>query len=214
MNTHPTHPDLRLARGKRARAEILRAAESIFAGAGLKGARMDAIARRARVNKALLYYYFKSKDDLFREAMENAIERSHQRLMDVLSSPGPPREVLRNYLETQFDLISSVPDASFLLQRFLMTDSRLAERVMRKFFMPRQRKLAALIDRGIRERVFRRVNSSQMGISLTALVVFYFWGAPMLKAATHTDPFRPAHLKERKREVLDFVRHGLFREVR
>ena len=46
------------------REAILLAAERIFAESGLAGARTDAIAAAAGVNKALLYYYFKSKSDL------------------------------------------------------------------------------------------------------------------------------------------------------
>lgn len=190
--------------------EILRAAERVFAEGGLQGARVDAIARQAGVNKALLYYYFKSKDALFRAAMENAMESSHQRLMAVLEAPGRPRDLMLAYLKMHFDVISGAPDAGFIIQRFLMADSRLAARVMRRFFLPRQRKLIALIERGIRVGDFRRVDSHQMAISLAGLIVFYFWGAPMFKAATHTDPFRPAQLANRRREVLDFVRHGLF----
>src|SRR6266700_2177843 len=45
---------------------ILQAAEKVFAEQGLAGARIDAIARAARVNKALLYYYFRSKEELHR----------------------------------------------------------------------------------------------------------------------------------------------------
>src|SRR5580692_9778257 len=49
---------------------ILAAAENGFAEHGLAGARIDAIARAARVNKALLYYYFKSKEELHRHTLE------------------------------------------------------------------------------------------------------------------------------------------------
>src|SRR5271166_4229853 len=49
---------------------ILRTAEEIFAERGLAGARTSAIARGARVNQALLYYYFQSKEELHRFTLE------------------------------------------------------------------------------------------------------------------------------------------------
>src|ERR1700680_1820789 len=49
---------------------ILSAAENVFAERGLAGARIDAIARAARVNKALLYYYFRSKEELHRATLD------------------------------------------------------------------------------------------------------------------------------------------------
>src|ERR1700724_3158091 len=55
---NPRHPDTV--------QRILRAAEDNFAERGLAGARIGAIARSARVNKALLYYYFSSKEELHR----------------------------------------------------------------------------------------------------------------------------------------------------
>lgn len=60
------------------RARILRAAEELFAEKGFDGSRVDEIARKAGVNKALIYYYFKSKDDildaLFTSAIKDVIE--------------------------------------------------------------------------------------------------------------------------------------------
>ena len=50
---------------------ILAAAERIFAARGLAGARTDEIAQAARVNKAMLYYYFGSKERLYRAVFEN-----------------------------------------------------------------------------------------------------------------------------------------------
>ena len=53
------------------RAAILEAARTEFAAKGLTGARVNVIAARAGVNKQLIYYYFGSKDDLYRNALES-----------------------------------------------------------------------------------------------------------------------------------------------
>jgi AcrR family transcriptional regulator len=54
---------------------ILRAAEKLFAEKGFDGARVDDIAEKAGVNKALIYYYFKSKRDILDELCTNLIEK-------------------------------------------------------------------------------------------------------------------------------------------
>ena len=69
------HPQ---GRSAETRAAILAAAEEEFARAGLAGARTDAIAAQAGVNKALLYYYFDSK-----EALYAAVVEDHFRRLDV-----------------------------------------------------------------------------------------------------------------------------------
>jgi AcrR family transcriptional regulator len=58
---------------------ILNAALKEFAAKGIAGARVDAIASRARTNKRMLYYYFESKEGLFREILRQRLARSHVR---------------------------------------------------------------------------------------------------------------------------------------
>ena len=61
----------------RTREKILAAALAEFSARGFAGARVDAIARRARVNKRMLYYCFGAKQDLYREILRRKIaERS------------------------------------------------------------------------------------------------------------------------------------------
>ncbi len=62
-------------------SQILDAAEEVFAGAGFAGARVQAIADRAGVNKAMLYYYFDSKAGLYRAVLE----RGFAQLTSLLS---------------------------------------------------------------------------------------------------------------------------------
>ncbi|MGH9378513.1 MAG: TetR/AcrR family transcriptional regulator [Terriglobia bacterium] len=205
--TKPPAPKIR----PNARETILRAAERVFAEKGLDGARTDAIAKAAKVNKALLYYYFKSKNALFSAVIEEAIRESHQRLMEILSDRGSEREVLLRYVEAFFDVLSERPDSYCLFQRFLMANPKVVERLMKRNFLPRFHKLAALIRRGARRGEFRRVDPVQAAHSVHALVIFYFRAGPLLKAFAKSNPFHPKTLEKRKREMIDFIRYGLFK---
>ena len=68
---------------------ILSAAESVFAERGLAGARIDAIARAARVNKALLYYYFRSKEELHRATLDMLFRHFTGLFRNILVQPQP-----------------------------------------------------------------------------------------------------------------------------
>lgn len=209
----PPHPRSRSPKpARKAREAILEAAGRIFAAKGLEGARTDAIAREARVNKALLYYYFKSKNALFNAVVEDTIRESNQRLMEILSAPGSERRILLEYVETIFDFLSSRPDAFGLFQRFLMTNPAVAGRIMKGYFLPRLEKLASLIRRGVRHGEFRRVDPVQAALSINSLVIFYFRAGPLLAGIAGWDPFDPRTLKKRRSEMLDFIRYGLFHE--
>src|SRR5689334_16701468 len=74
------------------RAAILDAALREFAAEGLAGARTDAIARAAGVNKALLYYYFHDKETLYQAVLESVFARLYERLNEVLDRELPPGE--------------------------------------------------------------------------------------------------------------------------
>ena len=86
------------------RNRILTAAEKLFADKGFSGARVDDIARQARVNKALIYYYFKSKEDILEELMETLINEAMEVVngivprdfsLESLSSPEEREKIMQ-----------------------------------------------------------------------------------------------------------------------
>src|SRR5574340_754381 len=91
------------------RAAILEAATREFAQEGIAGARTDAIARAARVNKALLYYYFKDKETLYGAVLDEVFSGLIERVLPALESDLPPRQKVIYYAQTHFDYIASSP---------------------------------------------------------------------------------------------------------
>src|ERR1700693_6458464 len=108
---HRQHPARMGSRGQpeESRAAILRAAAQEFAEHGIAGARTDAIARAARVNKALLYYYFEDKDALYEAVLDHVFSGLRARVMPVLESKLPPRQKMLEYLGAYFDYIAANP---------------------------------------------------------------------------------------------------------
>lgn len=66
------------------KARILSIAEEVFSRDGFDGATMDVIAREASVNKALIYYYFKSKNELLEELFSSLVEEARNMLVKSL----------------------------------------------------------------------------------------------------------------------------------
>src|SRR5579872_7102746 len=99
---HPRHPDTV--------QRILRAAEENFAERGLAGARIGGIARAARVNKALLYYYFSSKEELHRFTLTSLFRQLRVQTSAALDRPGSPREQLLRYINSYFDFMVAHPN--------------------------------------------------------------------------------------------------------
>ena len=87
-------------RADRTRKNILRAAIREFSEHGLAGARTDAIAESAKVNKALLYYYFKSKSGLYAAALEEASAAVVERALSVRTPTQRGRPLAKNSAES------------------------------------------------------------------------------------------------------------------
>jgi len=198
------------ARSDQSRAKILAAAERAFARDGLAGARTDAMAAAAGVNKALLYYYFKSKEGLYEAVIEEHLREFNERAFAILTASGSARVLLLRYMNLHFDFISRRHWHAALFQQLIMKGGKPPERLFRKYIVPRSEMLRQLLERGIRAGELRKVDPLDTTISLAALIVFYFASAPMLQLVGDLDPYAPANLKRRKQAVLDFIRHGLF----
>jgi AcrR family transcriptional regulator len=196
------------------RAAILQAAAQEFAEHGIAGARTDAIAREARVNKALLYYYFKDKETLYGAVLDNAFSGMKARVFKVLDSDLQSREKVMSYVGAYFDFIASNPIYPKLMQREMMRaregDSVHIDRLIKTYFQPIYRRVGELLHKGIAEGEFRKVDPAHFVPSMISMIVFYFSSAPVMRRIVHFDPLAPERIAERRAAVLDFISNALF----
>lgn len=191
------------------RASILEAAGRVFAREGLAGARTDAIAAEAGVNKALLYYYFRNKEDIYWAVLDEQVTGFHTKALELLSGDGSPAETLLQYVGNHFDFICAHPHYPRLFQRMIMAGGKRCERLVAERLVPVAQQLDALLRRGIRNGELRAFDVGHTAISLVALTVFYFNAAPIIRLVSKRDPFSPANMRKRKAEVLTFIRYAL-----
>ena len=213
---HRYHPARMGSRGRpeESRAAILRAAAQEFAEHGIAGARTDAIARAARVNKALLYYYFKDKETLYGAVLDNAFSGMKTNIFQVLDSDLPPREKIMAYVGAYFDFIASNQIYPKLMQREMMRaregDSVHINRLVKTYFQPIYRRVGELLHKGIAEGEFRKVDPAHFIPSMVAMIVFYFSSAPVMQRIVRFNPLTPERIAERRAAVLDFISAALF----
>src|SRR5260370_12564575 len=108
---------LRQARDLTTARRIVATAEQIFAEEGLAGARMDDIARSAKVNKALLYYYFRSKEELFRFVLETLFSQLRAGVVAQHAIQMSPGKRLAAVIDNFFDFVRAHPNYPRLVQR-------------------------------------------------------------------------------------------------
>jgi TetR/AcrR family transcriptional regulator len=185
-----------------------------FAEHGTAGARTDAIARAAHVNKALLYYYFKDKDTLYEAVLDHVFSGLRARVMPVLESKLPPRQKMLEYLGAYFDYISANPRFPRVVQAEWMRSgakgSAPMQHVAKKYFRPIFERIAEVLREGIRAGEFRPVNRVDFLPSVVGIIIFYFSAAPLMKTLLKVDPLSAERIRERRAFVLDFISAALF----
>lgn len=216
---HPTRLRARVRYGTRghpeeSRAAILKAAVAEFAEHGIAGARTDRIAHSARVNKALLYYYFKDKNALYEAVLDHVFSGLQERLMPALQSNLEPRGKMLAYVGRYFDYIAENPRFPRVVQAAWTRVGAHASppmlRIAREYFAPIYQRVSQLLREGAAKGEFRRVNPMDFLPSLVGVVIFYFSTAPAMRTLLKVDPLSKQRIAERRKFVLEFVSKALF----
>jgi TetR/AcrR family transcriptional regulator len=202
-----------LPRGDR-EGRILAAAEEIFAAHGLAGARTERIAARAGVNKALLYYYFGSKRNLYRAVLRHLLEQLGQLAGPAEAIGASPRQRLVAFVDGYFDFLVSHPNYPRLIQREVMETKGEVDWIMREYHRPLLTRLTALIEAGIRKGELRRVDPKQAVLSIMGATTSYFAAAPIWSRYFGLRMLGPAALAARREALVDFIGYGMLRPGR
>ena len=196
------------------RAAILKAAGREFADHGIAGARTEVIAREAKVNKALIYYYFQDKDSLYGAVLDDAFSGLKTQVFQALDSDLPSREKLTAYVSVYFDFLAAHPLYPRLMQREMMRardgQSTHLDKITKDHLQPIFSKVSGVLRQGIAEGQFRTVDPAHFVPSMVAMIVFYFSSAPVIQRIVRFDPLAPERIVERKAAVLDFITTALF----
>ncbi|MEO8257612.1 MAG: TetR/AcrR family transcriptional regulator [Acidobacteriota bacterium] len=190
---------------------ILTAAALEFAERGFGGARVDRIARRARVNKAMIYYHFKSKQALYRRLLRDLFTLVGTRLQQIAAGAGSPGQKIDKAIAVFAEMIqqqAAVP--AIMLREVAERGAHLDPETLAALTrVPRL--IAAIVQEGVDAGVFRPVNPVFAHFTLFAPVLFYLAGAPIrqeitdlqlmnLSAATPADFVQ--HMQETARRAL------------
>jgi len=197
-----------------ARDRILEAAIHEFSEHGLAGARTEQIAAAAGVNKALLYYYFDSKENLYSAALELVSARVRDRSMAVFLRDASPGERLIRAAIDHFDRILSQREFQTLMQHELMRmhkgESGELPLLVKRVFAPIQAMFQSMIREGVASGELIDADWFQIVLSALGANVFYFLSAPVWRLVLPVDPFDHEVLRARRTAVAEFLGQALF----
>jgi AcrR family transcriptional regulator len=192
----------------RSQLAILLAARDEFAQHGLGGARVDRIAERADVNKRLIYYYFKSKDELFLAVLENAYADIRDAETELHLRDMDPAQALRRLTEFTWDYYIAHPEFLTLLNsenlhqgRHLAMSGRVQE-----MNSPLIQTLAEILERGRADGLFRGgIDPVQLYVSIAGMSYFYLSNNHTLSAIFGRDLMTPKARHERLSHMCEVI---------
>jgi TetR/AcrR family transcriptional regulator len=201
-------------RSAETRARILDAALTAFAANGLAGARTEGIAAAAGVNKALIYYYFESKEKLYQAALELSAERIRDSSMSVfLQEASPGERILRTALN-HFDRIVGQHEFQSLMQHEMIRlhkgESDAMTVIIKRVFAPVLEMYESTVRAGIESGELIPVDWLQMHFASLGANVFYFLSAPIWRRVLPTDPLAPATLLRRRLLLVEYLGQTIF----
>ncbi|MBD2767879.1 TetR/AcrR family transcriptional regulator [Hymenobacter sp. BT664] len=185
---------------------ILDAAQAVFLEKGLAGARMQEIADRAGINKALLHYYFRSKEKLSGIIISRAIGVIMPRMMGVLETDQDLFEKIRNVVNT---FISFMSHNSYL-PLFMVNE---VNRNPQFFFTaaiqqekPHLDKFCRQVDEAVAQGRIRPISSTQLLMNMMSMLVYPFLGKPIFRVALGlTEEAFQEEMERRRTDVADFI---------
>ncbi|MFZ1941399.1 MAG: TetR/AcrR family transcriptional regulator [Terracidiphilus sp.] len=215
MPTHPT-PDAQADRSAETKTRILEAAIREFSEHGLAGARTEQIAIAAGVNKALLYYYFESKDKLYAAALELVSARVRDRSMAVfLREASPGERMLRAALD-HFDRILTQREFQSLMQQEMMRlhkgEAGELPLLVKRVFGPLQAMFRSMVREGIASGEVIEADWMQVELSALGANVFYFLSAPVWRLIEPLEPFDRNVLAARRVALVEFLGQAIFKD--
>lgn len=196
------------------RERILEAALREFSANGLAGARTEQIAVAAGVNKALLYYYFESKEKLYAAALEFVAGRVRDRSMAVFLREASPGERLVRAALEHFDRILTQREFQSLMQQEMMRLHKGEEGALpilvKRIFGPLHAMFQSMVREGIAAGELIDVEWLQIVLAALGGNVFYFLSAPVWRLIVPFEPFDPEALRARRVALVEFLGQALF----
>ena len=186
--------------------EILEAAKDIFQQKGMAGARMQEIADKANINKALLHYYYRSKQLLFEAVFKSAFSLLAPQLNKVLNDDSDLFEKIENFTENYVTFVIKHPYLpNFVIQELNKNPEFINTLRAQKNF-PSMEKFSLQVSESISKNIIKPIKAEQLLINILSLNIFPFIGQPLLMALINVDKDQYNQtLQERKTEVASFI---------
>ncbi|WP_291865279.1 TetR/AcrR family transcriptional regulator [Maribacter sp.] len=201
---------MKKAKDENTEGQILDAAKNVFQAKGMDGARMQEIADKAGINKAMLHYYYRSKQLLFEAVFKNAFSLLAPQLNAILNDDSYIEDKVKNFTSNYISFVIKHPYLpNFIIQELNRNPDFILNLKDNKGF-PNLEKFRKQVAIEVKKGIIKPISAEQLFINILALNIFPFVARPLIMTFINTDKAAYNKLMEdRKAEVANFIIHSI-----
>jgi len=190
--------------------KILAAARQEFAARGLDGARVDRIAQSAGVNKAMIYYHFRSKEHLYDTVVQFFLESVKTFLGRVLTEETDLKNLLLEVAKFYDRVFDASPEMPPIILREMAAGGDRARNLFIQMFteVDAPRRIRALFETEVRKGRLRTVDTPQTFVSFVGMNLFYLMFSPLVNSVWEIDD-EQSFRRSRPEAVVDLFLNGV-----
>jgi AcrR family transcriptional regulator len=187
---------------KNTEQNILNAAITVFQQKGMAGARMQEIADEAKINKAMLHYYFKSKHKLFEAVFQQSFNQFAPHINGIFNSDAPVIVKIESFVDRYITFVQDNPYLpSFLIQE-INNDPEFANSFFKTHGAPNPERFEKQIAKEVEQGILKPIDPKQLLLNLFSLTAFSFAATGLVKGILNVDDTTfKLMMEERKRLI-------------
>jgi len=186
--------------------KILEASKIVFLEKGFDGARMQEIADKAGINKALLHYYFRSKEKMFDAIFQEAFQQFFPKVAEIMMTEKPLFEKIEFFIDSYISMLANNPHLpGFVMHEINRNPDRIANIIKSSGIKPEY--LAMAIQKEVDAGVINPINPIHLIVNMIGMCLFPFMAKPIIQGFIFNGSSEAYQkfLTERKKEVTAFV---------
>ena len=152
------------------RERIIDAARVVFAKYGYKKTTMDDIALSAKKGKSSIYYYFKSKEEIFEAVVDTESKLLFDDIIKKVNLPITAKEKFRIYVFTRLNKIRELSNFYDVLENNFISPMEFIEKLQTKYYKREIKILQDILQEGVRNKEFNMQDTEIAAIALVTAI--------------------------------------------
>jgi AcrR family transcriptional regulator len=190
------------------KANIMRAAEGLFASQGFAGVGIREITASAGVNGAMIHYYFGNKEGLYRAILKNAAGEIRALLLESTAGLDSVEERLRGFVKAYATYVFSHQNLARILLREMISGGKYLKEIAEQHYIPNYALAREAMREGLRRKQLRQIDTDLAPVSLIGMVLIFQVAQPLISVILGKEKYDNEFIERLSGHTVDLFLNG------